>query len=263
MAAKNARLRRLVREGWVQDQHGAWPMLIVPLLVGSLMSGPRPVHLLLAATWMIGYHVFHAAGLWRRTRRHAERVLPALATWSALTAVLGVPLLCWHPELLAWAPLFAPLVCVAAIYTWLRKDRALLSRASAIAASCLMVAVAAGLGSTPPTPAVTWLVTGFVMWHFFGTVPHVRSLVRAAGDPRWVAGACAWYALGTLALAALALRGWWVWPMLALALLLTARTLLVPWWQASRGRMNPMKLGVVETLLCVPLAVVAVVVGLH
>lgn len=238
-------------------------MLVVPLLVGTLVSGERPVHALLAIAWLVGYHAFNAAGLWRRTRRHPERVLPALATWGALTALAGVPLLWWHPELLGWAPVFAPLVVVAAVWTWRGRDRDLLCRASAVAASSLMVAVSAGLGSAPPEPRTTWLLTGFVMWHFLGTVPYVRSLIRGAGDVRWVVGACLWYTVGTVVLVALASAGWRAWSMAWLGVLLTARAVLVPWWQRTHARLRPMVIGLAEIALCVPLAAVAIIVGTH
>jgi hypothetical protein len=46
--------------GWVPNQHGAWAMLVTPLLVGVLAAGPSAVHLPLAPLWFAGYLAFSA-----------------------------------------------------------------------------------------------------------------------------------------------------------------------------------------------------------
>jgi hypothetical protein len=44
----------------VPTQHGAWAMLVTPLLVGVLAAGPSAVHLPLAPFWFAGYLAFSA-----------------------------------------------------------------------------------------------------------------------------------------------------------------------------------------------------------
>ena len=54
--------------GWVPDQHGAWVMVTVPLLLGVGLAGPSWIHLPLAVAWMTGYFAFFALGLWVKAR---------------------------------------------------------------------------------------------------------------------------------------------------------------------------------------------------
>ena len=60
--------RKRKNTGWVPDQHGAWVMVTVPLLLGVGLAGPSWIHLPLAVAWMTGYFAFFALGLWVKAR---------------------------------------------------------------------------------------------------------------------------------------------------------------------------------------------------
>ena len=100
--------------GWVPDQHGAWVMVTVPLLLGVGLAGPSWIHLPLAVAWMTGYFAFFALGLWVKARgpRKAAFRRP-LATYGGVSAAASIIVVAMHPAVVLWGVVFAPLVGVA------------------------------------------------------------------------------------------------------------------------------------------------------
>ena len=272
---RRSRLRRLARAGWVPDQHGAWPMALVPPVVGAVLGGVRPVHMLLVAAWIAAFLLFNAAGLWMRSPRRA-RYRMAVRTWGVTTVVLGVGLLAWHPELLRWAPLFLPLVAVAIEEAWTRRERSMASRLSTVLASSLTCAVSAGLGGMPTLgrgwwpwrDAVTdpstgwarvWIVTALLTAYFVGTVPYVRSLIRGRGERRWVVASAVWHVVLVAGAGAAAHIGGVHWSVVVMGLVVFARAVVVPLDQSRRGPWPAVRIGMLEMVLCLLVALAVVV----
>lgn len=268
---RRSRMRRLARAGWVPDQHGAWPMAVVPPVVGAVLGGVRPVHLLLVAAWIAAFLLFNAGGLWVRSPRRA-RYWPAVRTWGVSTILLGAVLLVWHPELLRWAPLFLPLVVVAVEEAWNRRERSMASRISTVLASSLTCAVSAGLGSGPvsapgwwpwrdgvwdPTQGWShvWVVTALLAGYFLGTIPYVRSLIRRRGDRRWVVASVAWHVAFVVGAGAAMVVSATHWSVVGIGIVLFLRSMLVPLDQARRGPWPAVRIGVLEMVLCLLVAV--------
>lgn len=232
-------------------------MALLPLLIGAFLSGWQWVHLVLLLAWLSGFHLFNAATIilkGRRSPRIRNRLMPALLTWGVSTAILGGVLIIWHPRLLTWAPVFAPLVAVAFIEAWRRKERSISARISTILASSLMLPLAYWLGVGSPVFGeilnaawiAVWLMTGIMAAYFIGTVPYVRSLIRGKNDRRWVWGACAWHALIGIALGAAAASGWVSWWLAAFWGLLAARSVIVPMVQRRGVKIRPAMIGASE-----------------
>ena len=120
-------MRMLVRTGWVTNQHGAWAMMLVPILVGSTLGGFSWLQALLTFAWLNAFFFFNALGLWVKVSSsmrgrsagkpltvqqkssvsgRQRRYLPALGTYGALAAVGALGLLVVHPWLVLWAPSF-------------------------------------------------------------------------------------------------------------------------------------------------------------
>lgn len=293
-ARRRSTFRRLAVRGWVPDQHGAWPMAVVPGVVGALGSHPRGIHVLLVVAWVAGFLLFHVATLWIASPRRA-RYTPALVTWGASAAVAGGGLLALAPALVWWAPVFAPLVLVALVEALRRRTRSLASRVSTVLASCLTCAVAHDLGtgtvrgaggwggvwapgsvSAPAQPGSSaqwwpwwegaatvpgsgwghaWIVTGVLAVYFLGTVPHVRALIRGRGNPAWVAGSLVWHVLGLLAVGAAARVGGVSWWVVAVWGLVLLRAVAIPLDQARRGPWRPLAIGLTEMVVCLLVAV--------
>ncbi|GAB2484230.1 YwiC-like family protein [Luteococcus sediminum] len=241
--------------GWIPQQHGAWAMLVAPLLVGLVVrsrDGLPAWALPLAATWLLGYFAFNACGLWLKAapRRRASH-LPALLTWAGLAALAGVAtLLLGGWPLLWWVPFFCPLLGTALWLTSRRHERALLSGLCTVLAACLLVPILEF--TTPQAAWVAWphprLADALALFgYFFGTVFVVKTLIRERGKPGWVAASVGWHAVWVLlALAGhrhgLAGTAWIVFFVLS-----TAKAWLLPWIGPRRDRtIRPAQVGLVE-----------------
>lgn len=199
---------RRLGPGWVPREHGAWAMLVVPVVVGALVAGPAWRHALLLVAWLAAYCAFSAAGLWLRSGRKRRYVAP-LRFHALVTAALGAALLAGSPGLVLWAPAYAALLVVSLTASAWRADRSWLNDAVTVLAASLMTVVAAGLGPGWPAPALppgadlprAWAAAGLLAAYLLGTVPYVKTLIRDRGDRRVLAASVGYHA----ALAAAAL----------------------------------------------------------
>lgn len=271
--------------GWIQDQHGAWPMALLPIIVGSSLAGWRPIHGLLLVTWLAGFHLFNVCSLWAKVRkvpRRRGRYIPAMGVWAALTAACGVVVVALHPQILWWGVFFAPLIGVAVWEAWRKNERALAARASSIIASTLMLPVAVWISEAALVPSgasassamwlgsvaeswasfasslrfehvgvsgdAVWGVTGVLGAYFLATVPYVRSLIRGRNDRRWLVASVLFHLM-----VATVVTGVWVWgasfaslPLSVVWWLLTLRAAVVPWAQMKGVSIRPVHIGIGE-----------------
>lgn len=222
-------------------------MLVTPLVVGVLASGPAWVHLPLAAFWLLGYFAFFATGLWLKSKRR-ERYRPPVVAHTTAAAVAGAAVLVLDPGLLRWAPLFAPPLGVGLVASAIRDERSLWSGVSTTVGSSLMTLVAydAG-GGTDFTRA--WLLAAVLAAYFAGTVLYVKTIIRErASKPHyWLS--VGFHSLATLALIPLAPA---LTPVFAL---LTVRAAIVPAF-----RISPKHAGLGEVALTIVVAVSALLV---
>ena len=200
-------------------------MLVTPLVVGALASGPRWPHLLLAAFWMAGYLAFFATGRWLKSRRKA-RYLPPLQAYVPLATVLGLGVLAVQPSLLVWAPVFVLPMAAGLVASATRHERALLSGLATTVGSSLMTLVAYDLGPGSDWPRA-WLLTAVLAAYFTGTVFYVKSAIRERGNTTFLRWSVAYHL--AIALAPLVLLdGPARIALTVVALALAARAALVP-----------------------------------
>lgn len=150
---------------WVPNQHGAWAMLLLPIIMGMglgictlvndsssagavIMGVARSVVLLIA--WVVGYFAFFAWGLWvkippprnGRSSERKQKAFVATATYCAITLAASLITVALRPSLLVWAPVFAIVMGVALWELVRKRPRSLLSGIATVVASVLMVPVA-------------------------------------------------------------------------------------------------------------------------
>ncbi len=216
-------------------------MLVVPPVLGATLAGWTWRHALLLAAWLVGFLAYHAAGLWLRSGRRARYRTPVVAYGAAGTALLAV-LLATSPQLLLWAPVFAPLLTVSLVASLRRADRSWWNDTVTILAAALLLPVAAGLGAHALATGRLVTATGVVAAYFLGTIPYVKSLIRDRDDPRVRRASVTYHAL-------LAVAAWWVAPAVGVvALLLLARAVVVP---SRWPRVRPAFLGAGEVVASV------------
>lgn len=208
---RGRRSRRRRGPGWVPNQHGAWAMLVVPVVVGAAAVGPTWWHGLLLVTWLVAYLAFYATGLWLRARRR-PRYLPPVRAYGVATALLGVVLLVTEPGLLRWGVAYGPLLAVSLWLSARRQDRSLVSGLVTVAAACLMTVVAGG----------PWVAAGILFAYFAGTVLYVKTMIRERGSRPMLVASVGAHAAATVLVGLVS-------PWLAgLFGLLTVRAVVVP-----------------------------------
>lgn len=280
------RISHLTRVGWLSNQHGAWAMMLVPLLTGSILGGFSWQQLVATFAWLFAFFFFNALGLWMKVtvsvyRRAAARApegqkprlteaqkknlnsrrsrfLPPMATYAGLAGVLAVVLIVIRPGLMVWAPAFAVVFFIAIWEMWRDRERSFLARASAIVASGFMTPIAFTLGSNPVAWNQMWIATVVLILYFIGTIPMVKCLIRERNNPVWVRfslGFHAFWLLVALGLSVAGLLSWWI-PLLWLVLL--GRAAWLSHWSSKSGPLKPAVIGVTEFLFSA-LAIAAVV----
>lgn len=235
----------------IPPQHGAWAFLIVPVLCAFAVAGASPAGWLFLAAWLcaypVGYFLGRALtararrGSWSRlARRERARAIP----WAMLAAALGLPLALTRPWLLGAAGLLAVLWVVGLAIGARRGERSMASDLMLVAQATVALPLVVAVVSAPsaltgelagPTLEATLVVAAYLA----GSVLHVKSLLREAGNVTFHRVNVAWH--GVVALAAGLASPWWLigfLPALARALLL-------------RPGMRPGAIGGVEAVVAV------------
>ncbi|BDO43779.1 hypothetical protein CELD12_32690 [Cellulomonas sp. NTE-D12] len=245
-------------------------MLVVPPVVGAVMSGVTWRHALLLVAWLIAYLAYNAVGLWLRSGRKA-RYSPPVRAYGIAAVLVGGGLLVVTPGLLVWAPAYAVLLGVSLAASVRRADRSWSNDAVTVVAACLMTVVAAGLGSRAPAEAarsaVAWgrsLVDGsgvapghvvlaavVLLAYFWGTVLYVKTMIRERGRRDVLTWSIGYHV-------AIAAAGAAVHPLLgAVGVLLAARAGTVP---RRWPRATPKAIGIGEVVATTAVAVVTLAV---
>lgn len=241
-------MRALSRDGWLPLQHGAWSMTFIPLLVGSLLGGFRPIHLLLLFSWTAAFFFFNVFGLLIKARRR-RRYWSATITYGAIAGAGAAILLVLQPGLWVWGPALAVFFLWAIAEILRRSERSLGARLSAIMASCLMMPVAYSLGSHPDDWHALWIKTAVVALYFAGTVPYIKTLIRERGSRGWLIGSLAFHAAVLLCaiVAAVLYPQFLSWTIPFAWAVLLARAAIYPWLSKKRGKpLSPKFIGLSE-----------------
>ncbi|MCB0916218.1 MAG: YwiC-like family protein [Actinobacteria bacterium] len=263
-AAHGTARRRRTWTSYIPPQHGAWAFLVVPLAVGFTTVSFSWVALLFGAAWIVAYPVGYFGGRalatrirrgsWTRlARREAGRAVP----WAVALAVLGVPLVVLRPWLVAVAVVVATIWGVSLLITLRESERALsndvvlvvLSMVAVPTVWAISVAEPGGWPELPPLPVAVGWATAATGVFLFGTVLHVRSLLREAGNRRFH-----WLSVGYHVVA------------------LVGFALVTPWWVvgftpalvravALRPGLRPAVIGAIESVMSLFFVIAAVLAG--
>jgi YwiC-like protein len=235
----------------IPPQHGAWAFLIVPVLCGFAVAGASPAGWLFLVAWVcaypVGYYLGRALtararrGSWSRlARRERARAIP----WAVITAALGLPLALTRPWLLAAAAFLGVLWAIGLVIAARRGERSMANDLMLVAQASVALPLTVAVVSGPSALAVdlagaTLQATLVVAAYLAGSVLHVKSLLREAGNVRFQRVNVAWHA--ALALGAGLASPWWLVGLIPAM----ARTILL------RPSMRPGVIGGVEAVVAV------------
>jgi hypothetical protein len=254
-AMPGAEARRIpARHLWIPRQHGAWAMLLLPVLLGVAASRPSPWHLALAGAALVGYLASASLQAWSRARRPPAYRAPILA-YGAVFAGLGLVLAGGFPVLLLSLAVIVPTAAVVlgGARPGTRRDLAN-SLVQVVQALVLVPASAVVSGAFEPDRVLAYtLVAG---GYLFGTVLVVRSVLRERGNERFALVSVGFHvALAALAAVTVPLA------YAAVAAGLAARAAALPVLQRRSALgprpLRPIHVGMVEIVASSAVAVVS------
>lgn len=257
MTAENPERRIATpRRRWLPQQHGAWAMLLLPLLVGVAASRPSPWHLVLGGAALTAYLASAVLQAWSRARRPAVYRAP-IAVYGSLFAILGLALIVAHPALLLLAVVVAPATAVVLGGARPGTPRDLVNSLAQVSQALVLVPAAAlvsGAFELDSVVAGTAIAAGYLA----GTVLVVRSVLRERGNAAFGAVSVGFHAALTVS-AMLLLAPPYAW----LAAGLAARAVALPLTQRRLANglrpLRPIHVGLVEIVASVAVVVVAFV----
>ena len=246
-------------QGWMPNQHGAWFMLFIPPLMGMILQ-PSWAALPLLITWWAGYFTYFAITIWVKGRLRPKH-LPPVLTYGAITALAGIAALITQWQLIAWLPIFAPIIAVAVYETIKRRERSLVSGWSTVLAAAMMLPTVASI-STNGTPAAVsadlWWATAWFALYFGGSIYYVKTLIRDFGNHARFIQSVGFHAAVFIGAIALAVAQPHTWPVAVVGALLAARSYAVPRIAQRRGKRIPPKyVGMIDGLVTVFVVVAA------
>ena len=220
---------------WLPNQHGAWAMLITPVIVGGLFGGFTMWHVGLLFAWLSAYCLNFFTGLVVKSRR-PHRYVRQLSVYALLTLLFAVPLVVTFPRLLLLGAVAAPVFAANLLFIVQRHERAWLNDVLGIvlATAVGFGAFAIGGNATDSSRAMSGLTV--VAGYFVGTVFYVKTNIRERGSKRWLLASIAFHTAFTVFLT---WQRWWV--LVALGLLATVRAVVVP-----RLEWTPKRVGLLE-----------------
>jgi len=250
----SVRRRVAVRHVWLPRQHGAWAMLLVPLLLGVAASRPNAWQLVLAGAALTGYLTSATLQAWSRARRPPEYRSP-IVVYGAVFAVLGLLLLVAFPALLLSLIVVVPTAIVVFHGARPGTRRDLANSFVQVAQVLVLVPAAAYVSGEVDVERIT-AYTAVAAAYLIGTVLVVRSVLRERGNTRFAALSVGFHAVVTL-LAFVLLPG--AYGLVAAGL--TARAIALPVAQRRRASgahpLRPIHVGIVEIVASIAVVVVS------
>jgi hypothetical protein len=228
---------------WIPRQHGAWAMLLLPVLLGVAASVPSAWQVAVGGAALAAYLASATFQTWSRSRRPPAYRAPIIV-YSSIAAVLGALLLVAFPPLALCALVLVPtgLLVFRGAQPGTRRD--LVNSLAQVAQSLVLVpatAYVSGAFDVPVVVAYTLVAAGYQL----GVVLVVRSVLRERGNTGFHLLSVGFHA--ALVVAAVA---WLPAAYVVVALGLLARAIALPIIQARLAGgpkpLRPVHVGMVE-----------------
>jgi hypothetical protein len=181
---------------WIPRQHGAWPMLAVPLLMGVAISRPDPWQIVLGVAAVAGYLVSSTAQVWRRAKNR-DRYHRSLAVFGAALAVSGLALVAIRPALALALLVLVPMGIVTLVLSRPGRPRGIVEGLAQVGQALVLVPAAASVADSFESRAVLLAALAAGLY-LAGTVFLVRSVIRERGNARYAALSVAYHLAATV-----------------------------------------------------------------
>lgn len=242
-------------------QHGAWAFLVVPTVMALFLGADNWLGWVFLVTWIGAYPFtyFASRAIVARSRRgswtsRATRELRNALEWSFIAIVGSVILIAHRPWILLSGAVVFLVWGLSTYLSWVGHERGIsndiLLIALASAAPILMYQVANDKKSFGDVPDAIWVASLLSLLYFFGSVLHVKALIREAKNPLWHRGSVLFHVLVVAGLLLSSQPSWLVLPFV----LGLART------SVMKPGLRPGRIGMIEGLVALALVLSVVLV---
>lgn len=242
-------------------QHGAWAFLVVPTVMALFLGADNWLGWIFLVTWIGAYPFtyFASRAIVARSRRgswtsRATRELRNAMEWSFIAIVGSVILIANRPWIVLSGAIVILMWGLSTYLSWAGHERGIsndiLLIALASAAPILMYQVANDKKSFADVPHAIWVASLLSLLYFFGSVLHVKALIREAKNPLWHWGSVLFHVLVVAGLLLSSQSSWLVLPFV----LGLART------SVMKPGLRPGRIGMIEGLVALALVLSVVLV---
>lgn len=235
---------------WIPNQHGAWAMLISPLLVGAISVGTTPMHLALLVAWLSAYCFNFYLGLtikaWRRTDRWS-RYRKQQITYLLIAIICTTPIVIQHSDLIVLTPIFVVAFAINLISIRAKNERSWINDLVGVSLAVLVGGVSISLSDQSLNSSQLHML--FMQFLYFaGTIWYVKSMIRDRGSRGMLATSVGWHSAASI----LALI---ISPIyFAFFICTLLRSYVMP-----KFSVNPAMIGMIEILLTLILAAISII----
>jgi hypothetical protein len=219
-------------------EHGSWAMFLLPVLLGTFLSGPEWRHLVFIFGWFFLYLASTPLLNIIRNKRKKKTMLPWLWRYSLISMVFLVPLLIQMPMLMLFGAGFLPFLLINVYFIKKRRERALLNDLSGILIFTLGGSASYYVGTEQFTSELFALII-LTTAYFLGSAFYVKSLIRELKNPKFRGISNCYH--GLLLLVPFLLN----WFMMIFAYL---PSILKDWITPRNGKIKPMHSGIIEII---------------
>ena len=235
-------------------QHGAWAFLIVPTVMALFLGAGNWLGWVFLFTWIGAYPFtyFASRAIVARSRRgswtsRATRELRNAMEWSFIAVVGSLILIANRPWIVLSGAVIILMWGLSTYLSWAGHERGIsndtLLIVLASAAPILMYQVANNEKSFGDVPDAIWVASLLSLLYFFGSVLHVKALIREANNPLWHWGSVLFHALVVAGLLLSSQPRWLVFPFV---LGLGRTTVMKP-------GLKPGRIGIIEGIVALAL----------
>ncbi|MDP1720887.1 MAG: YwiC-like family protein [Candidatus Nanopelagicaceae bacterium] len=241
-------------------QHGAWAFLIVPTVMALFLGAGNWLGWVFLLTWIGAYPFtyFASRAVIARVRRgawtsKATKELRSAFEWSFIALAGSIILIVNRPWIVFSGGVVILIWGLSTYLSWAGHERGIsndiLLIALASAAPVLMYQVANDEKSFGEVPHAIWIASLLSLLYFFGSVLHVKALIREAKNPLWHRGSVLFHALVVAGLLFSSQTSWLALPFI-LGLIRT--TVMKP-------GLKPGRIGIIEGSVALALVICTVI----
>lgn len=161
----------------IPKQHGAWSMLILPFVLGGIVSGWTLVHLPFAIAWLFVYMGTFFIFQYVKQRKKSRELLRTTTTYLVIAIISVIPVLVYEWRLIWFAIAMLPFGLVNAYFAKQKDERNVWNDVSAVTSFCIGGMASYYLGAQSVTWTMVWV---FILpyLYFLGSIFYVKTMIR-------------------------------------------------------------------------------------